>query len=602
MIIRNDDVAFDTELKHFQEFCSVCDDYGFQLLQAITPRGITKPLGPQMSNEEIRAVGKDVVLADKKALLQCLLSRNDLIGIHGLWHTHDVQLKEIEEAQALLVSWGLEPTYYIPPFVGRPKTGERWLDEVPGLIVSAETDWLEGYLKAGVPAGGIAYLHSWRFNEDRYELEDLERCLERIVAAKGRAVQVQGFKEKPQEDFGYDVVIEEGRSALNRQIHDFLVPRIEAPWLDVGCNTGWLLEDVEGGVGVDATLRMVELAQAKGLDAQHGRAESLPFADNTFKTVVLSCILEQCDDPSRALRQAMRVGGTVIGVNPYPDSPWGHDSQSPWVKNVFEPEEFARQWNATIKHFGDTHWYFEIEDGNYPIKIIIAADEAFKEMALFSAGKAREFGYEPLFYDLGGLGFGKPFRPTAEELLNPSKGQYVAKSPYKPRLIRDALENNAGWMAWVDADAFIIRPIDEVLTDDYDVGVTMRKKIERGRTKYPDISGYLQAGVVFFNNTDKARQFVELWEAVTPGLYPQSDQYGLNELVREATDLTEYDKVFTTKDGIRVKVFKCEVYNYYYFDGGVKDEARIVHFRGSKRLYDKYRKQFEVKSLGEDTA
>jgi len=164
-----------------------------------------------------------------------------------------------------------------------------------------------------------------------------------------------------QEDFRYDVIIEKGHAAENQRIHDFLMPRIEPPWLDVGCNTGWLLEDVAGGMGIDATREMVVLACLKGLLVQHGRAERLPFDDDAFATVVLSSVLEQCDDPDTALQEALRVSrGKVIGVNPYPDSPWGHGTASRWVQNVFEPEEFATRWEATIERVSKTTWYFEM--------------------------------------------------------------------------------------------------------------------------------------------------------------------------------------------------------------------------------------------------
>jgi len=221
------------------------------------------------------------------------------------------------------------------------------------------------------------------------------------------------------------------------------------------------------------------------------------------------------------------------------------------------------------------------------VKIIVAANENFRAMAEFAIKKIKEFGYTPLVYDLGELGFGKAFQVTEEEVM----GRYlngVVMGGFKPRLILDVLKNNRGCIAWVDTDAFIVKPF--VLTDDYDVGVTMRRQSERGGTLFTDITGYLNAGVLFFNDTEGARSFVHEWEEKTIEL--RSDQHALNELVREVTDLTEYNKIFV-RDGVRIKILECDEYNYYHLKEGVSDKAKILHFKGASRsYYDKYRQEY----------
>ncbi len=220
------------------------------------------------------------------------------------------------------------------------------------------------------------------------------------------------------------------------------------------------------------------------------------------------------------------------------------------------------------------------------MRIIVAADKSFREMAKFAIKKVEEFGYIPLIYDLGGLGIGKKFEVTRAEIAEKMQG--IMLTPFKPRLIADALKGTGGHIIWIDTDAFIIKPI--VLTDDFDVGVMMRRQSERGRSSFPDITGYLNAGVIFFKGTEKAREFVREWEKKTLEL--GSDQHALNELVREVTDLTEYDKIFV-RGGVRIKVFRCDEYNYYYLEEGVSDEARILHFKGGRRsYYDKYRQEY----------
>lgn len=143
-------------------------------------------------------------------------------------------------------------------------------------------------------------------------------------------------------------------------LHEFLMERIQGRWLDVGCNTGWLLQDVANGVGIEPTWLLVRRAREKGLNVVYGWGEYLPFADGVFDTVVLASVLEQCLEPYRVVREAIRVGGKVIGCNSTPEGPWGLNSSSPWVKAVLYPAEFAETWGARVEPYDDIAYYFEV--------------------------------------------------------------------------------------------------------------------------------------------------------------------------------------------------------------------------------------------------
>ena len=155
----------------------------------------------------------------------------------------------------------------------------------------------------------------------------------------------------------YTTVIERGYTRANDLIIDFLLPRIHGYWLDIGCNTGWLLSEAPGGVGVDASVDLVQKARAKGLDARHASAEALPFVDGEFEMAVLSCVLEQCPDWRAALREAERVAARVIGINPIPGaSPWGHVRG--WVKSVI-PEAEMESLGYWTERIDDQRYFFE---------------------------------------------------------------------------------------------------------------------------------------------------------------------------------------------------------------------------------------------------
>lgn len=187
----------------------------------------------------------------------------------------------------------------------------------------------------------------------------------------------------------YDVVIERGKSPLNDQIIDKIkqnIPRkklitssdpssISNKYLDVGCNTGWLLEEVPYGVGIDNSKIIVSQALAKGLDVIcHDVTMGLPFPDNSFNCVVLSCVLQQVSEPLELLWDAMRVARhKVIGVSPYPGmSEWGRINGNKWTKSVIWPDKLKEMFYAKIEEIDNTHYFFEIRVRNhskmYPFK------------------------------------------------------------------------------------------------------------------------------------------------------------------------------------------------------------------------------------------
>jgi len=175
MIIRNDDVSSDTTMEDIKWFCELCDEYGVKPLQAITLNGDTHDIDIKMTNEEIRK--RCTCVEDNTELIDYLLQRNDLIGVHGLWHTHSPSEEEIDEAKERLINMGFNPTYFVTPF-----NEGNYQDSICGLKVSQLTQRLEDYLHEGKPIDEIAYLHSWRFG-DWYPKKDLELCLKRLTTA-----------------------------------------------------------------------------------------------------------------------------------------------------------------------------------------------------------------------------------------------------------------------------------------------------------------------------------------------------------------------------------------------------------------------------------
>lgn len=181
MIIRNDDISFDSDLEHVKRFCDICDKYSFPIIHAVTPLGITHAIDSSWSNSRIVSNGTGVILSDNTPLFSYLKERKDMFGTHGLWHLHNVSINHQEVSKAILTAWGLTPEYAVLPF---NEPGIGYTDTVCGLKVLGKSQRLEDYLEGmsketELPTEDIVYLHEWRFGL-MYTWENLERTLERI--------------------------------------------------------------------------------------------------------------------------------------------------------------------------------------------------------------------------------------------------------------------------------------------------------------------------------------------------------------------------------------------------------------------------------------
>jgi SAM-dependent methyltransferase len=80
--------------------------------------------------------------------------------------------------------------------------------------------------------------------------------------------------------------------------------------LDVGCGTGANLEMLAAfgaAEGVDVSDDALEFCRQKGLKAQKGLAEEMPFADKSFDIVTALDVVEHLDDDIAGLKEMNRV-------------------------------------------------------------------------------------------------------------------------------------------------------------------------------------------------------------------------------------------------------------------------------------------------------
>ncbi len=204
--------------------------------------------------------------------------------------------------------------------------------------------------------------------------------------------------------------------------------------------------------------------------------------------------------------------------------------------------------------------------------------------------KAESLGYKVVVYDLGQLGFGDRYVVKDSSFMENGyyskevKSGYKSKSLFKPDIVNRSLSAHNDTVVYLDGDAQLLDSIDEIDTDDYDVGVTLRDKSELEGEWYEshsDIVKYVNAGVIFFRATDATNDFVSRWDDLTQSL--GNDQMALNELT--CPDFYPEPGSVHTIDGVRVKYFPGCMYNYYYFDSSFPSEAKILHFKGPVRHY-----------------
>lgn len=99
--------------------------------------------------------------------------------------------------------------------------------------------------------------------------------------------------------------------------------------LDVGCGEGQVsrrLAAAKSGrrvVGVDPTVRHIEVATARGGDVEYrvGFVDDLPFEDESFDAVVACLVFEHVDDLDSAIAEVSRVlvpGGTFLFLLNHP--------------------------------------------------------------------------------------------------------------------------------------------------------------------------------------------------------------------------------------------------------------------------------------------
>ncbi len=183
----------------------------------------------------------------------------------------------------------------------------------------------------------VAGLPDLRLRSDRYLRLDAERAKAERLDAVARRARADAAHVASAYYSLTDDVVDQRRERFLRHIHgavargEALVDRLPANGLtlEIGCGTGgFLVAAARSGravVGVDVAARWLVVARRRladhGLDVPliAAEAESLPWPDATFDTIVADSVLEHLDNPAAALAECRRVvkpGGTLLIWSP----------------------------------------------------------------------------------------------------------------------------------------------------------------------------------------------------------------------------------------------------------------------------------------------
>jgi ubiquinone/menaquinone biosynthesis C-methylase UbiE len=107
---------------------------------------------------------------------------------------------------------------------------------------------------------------------------------------------------------GYDELHKEEQLKKLRIIRDNIPVEKEDRLLDVGCGTGFSLDFFDCGcTGVEPSKEMIAQSANKSRIVL-GRAENLPFEDNSFDVVISVTAIHNFEDIEKGLKEMKRVG------------------------------------------------------------------------------------------------------------------------------------------------------------------------------------------------------------------------------------------------------------------------------------------------------
>jgi SAM-dependent methyltransferase len=127
----------------------------------------------------------------------------------------------------------------------------------------------------------------------------------------------------------YDAWFEnEGKLIFESEVIAFkeVLPLLPKPWLEIGVGSGRFAQALGIEMGIDPSLKLLEIARNRGIEVYQARGETQFFKEESFGAVFLIVTLCFVDSPILVLKEANRIlkpeGRIALGLV-LRDSPWG---------------------------------------------------------------------------------------------------------------------------------------------------------------------------------------------------------------------------------------------------------------------------------------
>jgi SAM-dependent methyltransferase len=105
-----------------------------------------------------------------------------------------------------------------------------------------------------------------------------------------------------------------------------LLLSLPKPWLEIGVGSGRFAQALGIEAGIDPSIKLIEMARRRRINAFLGRGEEELFDEESFGTVFLIVTLCFLDSPLEVLKEVNRIlmpGGKIVLGLVLKESPWG---------------------------------------------------------------------------------------------------------------------------------------------------------------------------------------------------------------------------------------------------------------------------------------
>lgn len=132
----------------------------------------------------------------------------------------------------------------------------------------------------------------------------------------------------------YDAWFDKGGSLIFRieiEALQQVLPLLPKPWIEVGVGSGRFARSLGIEIGLDPSIKLLDMARKRGINVFLGRGEESPIRDGSLDAAFFIVTLCFVSSPLKLLREAKRFlkdGGKVVLGLVLRESPWGRFYQA----------------------------------------------------------------------------------------------------------------------------------------------------------------------------------------------------------------------------------------------------------------------------------